>query len=459
VTAREEARQAGADVAGALTSAEHGIHTAMANALSRLDAGTLTPLQARKNVRLESATSLGNASRRIRAVHAKAALSLGGEDAVLPSAPGQVDAAVLTAQHDADVAFRAILGAYGGTSLLPGSSRWRKVTDRAVTQARGEGRQAAVLALRAVAAAGFAGYITPAGKRQELASYGQRVTRAAVTALARMPVSGVIEARREALLARHTGAVALAWGRASARVDPKAVAGAYQGDPLLWSASSNPDTMKAWRQQAAKSAALGAMNSVYQSPAYPALVAALETMIGEGMAEGEADALAIAAAVQQLGPFNLGAAFAAALASLKDDTGTGSRAQAAAAGLITAMGNALARVLGSHGPDGDGLDDDARDVLAGGKTLARAVDWSLWGAFGAGAVALFKRIAGSSEDAGQVLLDWTTDISPCALCQSNADGNPYTPDDLPGYPGHSNCRCSVDPASDVPVSFLAAYLG
>lgn len=450
------AQQAGADTAEALTAAEHSIHTAMANATSRLAAGTLTPLQARKNVRLETATALGNVSRRVRQIHNRAATEISGSGAVLPAAPGQINTAVLTAQHDADVAFSAVLAAYGAGPQLRGSSRWRKITNRAVRQAGEPGKAAAVLALKSVAAAGFTGYISPAGRRQELAAYGQRVTRAAVRQLARLPVAGVIEARREALLATHTTAIAAAWARASAGINAKAVTAAYRSDPRLNSASTNPETTAEWRKQAARSAALDAMNGVYQSAAYPVLVAALEAIVREGMAEGEADALATAAALQQLGPFDIAAAFAAALASLQDDTSIRGRAQAAAAGLIAAAVNALARVLASHGPDDEGLDGDTGDELRGGKTLARFADWSLWGAFGAGAVALFRRVAAAS---GQVLLDWTVDSSPCVLCQSNADGNPYAPEDLPSYPGHAHCRCDIVPDSSVPVSFLAGFLG
>jgi len=84
------------------------------------------------------------------------------------------------------------------------------------------------------------------------------------------------------------------------------------------------------------------------------------------------------------------------------------------------------------------------------------VDWSLWGAFGAGAVALYQRVAAVTGEMG---VDWIDSPSACPLCQQNAAGSPYAPEDVPPYPGHGGCRCDLQPDGNVPLSFFAGYLG
>jgi hypothetical protein len=54
---------------------------------------------------------------------------------------------------------------------------------------------------------------------------------------------------------------------------------------------------------------------------------------------------------------------------------------------------------------------------------------------------------GEALDAAGVLMDWVTEDEPCDLCADLQDGNPYTLESLPMWPGdpHPNCRCHVTP--------------
>lgn len=54
---------------------------------------------------------------------------------------------------------------------------------------------------------------------------------------------------------------------------------------------------------------------------------------------------------------------------------------------------------------------------------------------------------GTALDAADVLMDWVTVDDPCDICSDIEDGNPYTLESLPMWPGdtHPNCRCHVTP--------------
>jgi hypothetical protein len=181
------------------------------------------------------------------------------------------------------------------------------------------------------------------------------------------------------------------------------------------------------------------------------------------MAEGEADAMAAAAYQQHLGAFDTDAAFTAALATLQGDYGVTRQAQEATAGLIAAAAAGAARALAGQ-PDDSSEDADAEAVRgavsSGFGALGRAVDYVLWGAFGAGAVGLWKRAASAIGGlfSQSVLVDWLDTASACILCQGNAAGSPYAPEDVPPFPAHGSCRCDLSSEAQLPLSWLAPFL-
>lgn len=457
----EQAADAGQRAAAVLAAAEHAIVTAMASAASKTAAGTLTPLLAAKQVRVATAAALGTASARLHVIHGRAAAEVTGrEDAVLPAAPGQVAAAVLHAQQDAGTAFRAVLAAItgggNGTQMPPPSSPYRRITVRAVSQAGGPGQHAAQLVLNQVSARGLTGYVTPAGRRQPLAAYAQRVTRAAVARLARMPATGEIEARREQLLAVHSAAVTAAWRHAAAGLDTAGMLARYRSDIRVTSTAADEKTARRWRQEAARAAADAWIAPLANGPGYDALAAVFEALAADGLAEGEADALAVAAARQRAAGFSIPAAYESARGRVDEGT-VRQRARDAATGLLSGVARSVAHLVARTG--GDPEQGEIEDTA--GKAAERAADYSLWAAFGAGALGLWQRAAsalGGMFGAG-TLVDWLDSASACPLCTQNAAGSPYAPRDVPPYPAHGRCRCVLDSSARVPFSWLASFLG
>lgn len=454
----DHAKHAGEEAQRITAAAERTILAAMSASVVKVAAGTLTPQQARRKVRVTTSTALGAASARLQAVYSTAVRQVTGETGPLPDAPGQVGAAILRAQQDADVAFGAVLAATGadGSRTPPPSSPYRKITDKAQ-----RGNNPAGLAIAAITARGLTGYVSQRGRRWPLAAYAERAVRVATVKLAKAPFTSEITARREALLQGHLVAVATAWGHAAANLDPADVVTAFRGDSRATSSAPDAAVARRWRTEAASSAAAGWIAGVYSAGGYAGLVAALGNTVRDGMAEGEADAMAAAAWHQNLGPFNTDAAFAAALATLAGDYAVTRQAQEAAQGLIAGAALDVARALARE----DGSEEEAaeavRGALTGGSAVGRWVEKALWGAFGAGGIALWQRAAsalGGLFASRLEMISWDTDSSPCVICSDNAADGPYLPADVPPYLAHPNCRCSLSSTGNLPLSWLASFL-
>ena len=101
------------------------------------------------------------------------------------------------------------------------------------------------------------------------------------------------------------------------------------------------------------------------------------------------------------------------------------------------------------------------EALTGARDAAsRWTDFATWAAFGAGAVALYRRAASMLGGlfTPSVLIDWQAQASACPVCQQNAAGSPYAPQDVPAYPAHGNCRCDLLTDTSLPLSMLAPFL-
>jgi hypothetical protein len=97
--------------------------------------------------------------------------------------------------------------------------------------------------------------------------------------------------------------------------------------------------------------------------------------------------------------------------------------------------------MATDGSEGSGLSVAQSALYAGG--LASLI----YASYQAG------KTADAPEDA---TFDWVLDSGTknhCDDCQSNADGGPYTTDELPGYPADGsqqcagNCRCTIEAAT------------
>ena len=455
----DHAKQAGAAAAAIMTTAENAILALMRAQLAK----PAVPAQmTRRKIADAAAVELGVASRRLKSVYADAVKQVTGETGPLPDAPSQVAAAVLAAHRDAGIAFGAVLAAAGakGAWMPPPSSPYRKIVNKA-QRGTGPGLPAARAALAAITERGLTGYTSPAGRRQPLAAYAQKATRTAVAQLARAPVMSMVTARREALLTKHTAMVTAAWNGAIAGLDPRDVVTAYQSDSRVTSTPQQPGLVKRWRQEAARAAMFEFLSRIYQSGRYAALTSALEAAVRDGMAEGQADAMALAAWRQGLPGFAIDQAFTAAL-SAQGSMSAERAAQEAATSLVGGVTADAARKLVSMTGEAISENDLAAAVaryVSGGDVPAvgRWTEETLWEAFGSGAVGLYRQAMGQFTGQG-IEVDWNNDSSPCPACLENADGSPYMPYEVPAYPAHGHCRCWLSSDSRLPVSLLEPFL-
>ena len=460
MSSRDSAARAGRAAADALTAAERTILAAMAANADLVAGGTLTPQLARKRVDRTATIALGQASRALRQVYARAVRDVTGGDGPLPDAPGQVAGAVLRAQQDAGVAFGAVLAAAAGLGngvrMPPRSSPYRRVVTSA--QRQGTPARAAAAALGQIAGRGLTGWTSYQGRRQSLAAYGQRVVTAAAVHLARMPVLSEVTARRDTLLTGHARAVTAAWDIATAYLEPSELVTAYLADSRVTSTAPDPAVARRWQQEAATAAATSWLAGIDLAAAYGHhLILSLQAMARDGMAEGEADAMAFASQKQRLAGFSIDAAYTAAVARLDGDLAVSRQARDAAAGITGSAAKAVARALPAASQDGrEAMERAAEAALR--DIVARGADWALWSALGAGAIALYQRAAAQQFTGQGLLLDWNISASACPVCQQNAAGSPYALADLPAYPAHGACRCWISADGDLPLSMLAPFL-
>lgn len=193
----DAAQQAGTEAAVTIAAAEAAILAVMAATLGSVAAGALGAAAARRRVRTAISGALGGASKRLRAVFARAARAAGGGQ--LPDAPDQIAAAVLNAAQDAgaafDAAMTAALGDKGGP-FRPDQDAYREAAIRAMGMKLSRlARAQKVMDL--LAGRGITGFTDKAGRRWELGSYAEMAVRTATSRLhlsnqlARMAAAGL----------------------------------------------------------------------------------------------------------------------------------------------------------------------------------------------------------------------------------------------------------------------------
>ena len=334
-------------------------------------------------------------------------------------------------------------------ALLPADHRQRP-------HGQGTPGKAAAAALDAIGERGLTGWVSYQGRRVPLAAYGQRVVKAATVHLACLPVLSEVTARRDALLAVHERSLAAAWHADVSTLSPSAAVAAFRADARL-SATGDPAVARRWRQEAATAAAAAWL----AGERFPALAGALENIARDGMAEGEADAMAFAAQKQRVAGFAAAAAYASARERLAGDMAVTRQAQDARERLAAAAAAVTARALtGSREDAGDGeAEEGIREALRNPATVSRWADWALWAALGAGALRLYQRAAAGQFTGQGVMISWQASASACVLCQANMAGSPYAPVDVPPFPAHHSCRCDLLSDGDLPLSMLAQFAG
>ena len=290
-------------------------------------------------------------------------------------------------------------------------------------------------------------------------------------------------ARREKLLAKREKAVLAAWNDLTADLSPRALVRQFKADADLVAKLASPD--RPWWKDRGKDAALAWLSALQQRKGWAALLAAIEAAIADGMAEGEADSLAVAADRQGIKGFSVAAAFTAAAQALQGDPQVSQQAQDTAQGILAGTAAALSVVL-ADGAENGSSDAEMADTVSGTVTGpdVRPVKYgladALWAAAGAGLMRLIGRLLTGAPPGtapqpgpgpvpppspppapppGLAMISWVCEGgSPCAACLENQGGSPYAPQDVPAYLAHNHCMCALYLASDIPSSFFAAYL-
>jgi hypothetical protein len=267
----------------------------------------------------------------------------------------------------------------------------------------------------------------------------------------------LVYARRDDLLAKHLAVIMDAWRTCVASLNARKLISRYRAAVYLPREAADPHK-DFWKTEAT-AVALGWLRGIYNSRGYDDLVAAIEDAIRAGMAEGEAGALALAADRAGKTGFVIADAFKAAYERLAKDSQVPQKAADALGKMIDSAGSDLARALASQTADGGSYDDMlGQSMDTAGGTDVRAVktwaDWAIQAALGAGSLALFG-IAGVQS------VSWLTagGSGVCVACQENEDNSPYLLGEVPSYPEHPFCRCSLETSDAVPASLLSAFLG
>ena len=296
--------------------------------------------------------------------------------------------------------------------------------------------------------------------------------------------------RREKLLAKHERAVLAAWNDLTADLSPRTLVREFREDIGQVAKLADPD--RPWWKDRGRDAALAWLLTLEQRKGWAALLAAIEAAIRDGMAEGEADSLAVAADRQGVKDFPVAAAFTAAAQALQGDPQVSQRAQETAQAILAGTAAALSVTL-ADGAQNDASDDEMADAVSGtvtGPDVSPVKSWlanALWAAAGAGLTRLIGKLmtgtppttapvpsAGTTPEAGPTapptppgeepepglaMINWVCEGgNPCPTCLDNQSGSPYAPDDVPQYLAHNHCQCALYLASDVPSSYFAAYL-
>ncbi len=269
--------------------------------------------------------------------------------------------------------------------------------------------------------------------------------------------------RREELAAERIAAIMAAWNKTTSGLNARRLVSQLrhelllQDDPGPGDDQPGDDPHRAWRRETAITAARGLLRGVWNSPAFPALLAAVTDAIRAAKAEGRAGALAQAAARQGHHGFDLAAAAAAAYDQLDGDPGLDGDAHDAITRMIDGAGTDLGGRLAALAYTGASYQDmltAAWGLITGDqiRAVTAYTDLALWTGIGAGILDLYQSL--SVEDVW-----WQTGgPNPCPVCKANADNSPYQPDSVPAFPPHPHCRCGLSTRTSLPTHLFAAFL-
>jgi hypothetical protein len=278
-------------------------------------------------------------------------------------------------------------------------------------------------------------------------------------------VQAEVRERREELLRRHLKAITASWNACISDLPAGDIARRFRRDTHIAAGADLDPSQAGWLKDTGTAAALTWLNGIYHADGYQALLSAIEDALLDGMAEGEADALAAAAARHGKTGFAIGNAFAAARERLDGSHLASQPALDAIAAMIAGAANDTGRSLARLAADGASDDDmtaAVRDLASGDdvRSVRTWTDHALWKAIGAGILALYDLVSGGLATLTVISVDWVTeaDRKVCPVCLANAADGPYPHDQVPDFPSHPLCRCDLVTRQRLPLRFLAPFL-
>lgn len=259
-----------------------------------------------------------------------------------------------------------------------------------------------------------------------------------------------IYARRETLYTRHIAAVTKAWrALLDDGFDAAGLVGEIQRQLGVREADQPlTDQQRREREAAAIALALAALQRLFtatRDTTYRALITSVEQGLRDGVAEGTAGAIAIAA--QQLGHTTIAfdRAFTDARNALTDVEQytdlAGQWTQRTAGAAARDLGRCIVDQI-DHGASNQQTTAVTEPKAGWWKRSVGAItDWAMGHTFTLGALAVYAALRIAS-------VEWITvgDSRVCARCQALEAGSPYMIFGAPSPPTHPRCRCVTVPA-------------
>lgn len=258
--------------------------------------------------------------------------------------------------------------------------------------------------------------------------------------------------RRDRLHAAARRAVADLWLPMAASVDWAAVAATAQH-------LTEADAARTALVARLVDLILGRLRALTRNTSWPALRQAVRDAIASAWAEGQADALALAAEHHAVVGYQFEVAFDDALHALEHSDRLWADADRWLAELVADTGKQVGRVLADLIRQGAGADEmtaAVADLL--GTTdeaaVAYVVDAATGRALSDGALALYGR-----EGVEKVEFVTAGDSRVDDTCEMAEEEGPYLLADAPIPPLHPGCRCCLDAVDPLPLNLLTPYLG
>lgn len=268
-----------------------------------------------------------------------------------------------------------------------------------------------------------------------------------------------IYARRDVLYARHDRTVRAAWhDYVAAELDVPALVAAVRRVAGLTETTSDNTQQHRDREASVIAVVLAALTALFgrsRGPKYQALLDAIERAVRDGVAEGTAGGIAIAAQQAGVSAVNFDAAFRDAATAAGNDQQYQGHAQQWLGQMVGAVSRDLGRRLNRMAGGGATAAQMATETRSSGTgrhvaAVALLTDWALGHAFTLGALAVYGALSVAT-------VNWITvgGSKVCAPCLSLESGSPYAVFGAPQPPRHPACRCVLAPAG--PVASLRAF--